>query len=313
MPKGLFTGCTIALFEKAPSVDAIEEALSSFAIRGRTDASGDNPWLGGAGVILDMDSELDGVVSVDIVEEPWPDAMGHPEEKPQLFGAWTLGALGPFSFPGVLERATQQAREWDAASAAKTHGAFVRVRSSYALGKSPDAPVIPEGYDPVVELFQLTAVTRALLDVPGALAYFDPNGEVMMDVAVLDRCMEFHAEHELPPFEAWSSVRIFQLGDLEGWTAMDTIGMPQLEVPDQEACFPEGVDPNEVALFLRNVSLYLLSNGPVINDGDSIDGPGGGWTAHHMEESLAPAPRPTIRWTPTFVGDVPEILHQSKR
>ena len=313
MPKGLFTGCTVALFEKAPTVEALEEALASFGVRARSSSSGENPWLGGPGVMLEMESGLGGVVSVDIVEEPWPDDMGDPEQQPELFGAWTLGALGPFTFPGSLERAVQQAREWDAGAAARDHRAFVRIRPSYVLGKGPEEPVLPEGYDPIVELYQLTAVARALLDLPDSLGYFNPSGEVLMNKTVLDSSMHFHAENELPPFEAWAAIRVFQLGDIDGWTVMDTIGMEQLELRDQEVCFPEGAcDPNEVAVFLRNLALYLLSDQPDIHSGDTIDGPGGNWSALLVEESLAPAPRGTIRWT-RVEDEIPAALKQTKR
>lgn len=50
-----------------------------------------------------------------------------------------------------------------------------------------------------------------------------------------------------------------------------------------------------------------------IAGGDTIDGPGGAWRARVMEESLAPAPRPTLRWVPTFVGDPPDGLAPAAR
>src|SRR5690606_38263004 len=109
--------------------------------------------------------------------EPWPDAMGDPEQEADLFAAWTMSALGPFTFPGALERSVEHAMRWkDARARVPAHRAFVRARSSYVLGKGGDAPIIPEGYDPIAELFQLTAITRAVLELPGAVAYFYPSG-----------------------------------------------------------------------------------------------------------------------------------------
>ncbi|HJL15130.1 MAG TPA: DUF4261 domain-containing protein [Sandaracinaceae bacterium LLY-WYZ-13_1] len=308
MPKGLFTGSTVVLFEAPPSLDSIERALGAFSPRGRREASEGDPWLGGPSVLVEMRAEVHGLATVDVVDRPWPDAMGDPQADPKLFGAWSFGAFGPFVFPGALERAAQHALGWpEADDVAGAHRAFVRARSSYVLGLGDDARVLPDDYDPVAELTFLTDLASALLGLPGALAFFDPSGEVFLSSAALEDLMARRREADLPPLDAWSNVRFFQLGDAAGWGLMDTVGMEQLEVTDQEACFPiDAVSPDEVAPFLRNVSLYLHDRGPVVEDGHTIEGPGGVWRAHACEESLAPAPRPTLRWVPTFAGEPPE-------
>jgi len=311
VPKGLFTNSTVVLFSSPPSLDAIEGALGLFDIEARREDRGDNPWLGGRGFILRMQPEVNGLVAVDVVEAPWPDQMGDPERDPDLFGAWCLGAFGPFVFPGGLERARRHALTLsDADSRVAMHRAFVRVRASYVLGQGPDAPVLPEGYDPVAEMHYLTKVARTLLELDGALAYFDPSGEVLEDRARVDRSIAHHASHHLPPFDLWSNVRFFQLGDDSPWGVMDTVGMEQVGVIDQEACFPiDRVSPDDVAPFLRGLTLYLLENGDVIEDGHTVEGPGGVWRARRAEESLVPAPRKTLRWSPTFVPEpLPDAL-----
>lgn len=93
-------------------------------------------------------------------------------------------------------------------------------------------------------------------------------------------------------------MRLFNLDD--GWLMMDTVGMQQLDLPDLEACLRRGsVQPNQVANFLRNAALYLLNNGEVIKDGETMDGPGGcRWQAKLFENGISPAPRRVLRWLP---------------
>jgi Domain of unknown function (DUF4261) len=48
--------------------------------------------------------------------------------------------------------------------------------------------------------------------------------------------------------------------------------------------------------FLRNVALYVLNNGEVINDGDTMEGPGGiRWQADRFENGPRDPPRRVLR------------------
>jgi len=308
MPKGLFTATLAVLFEQVPSIEAIEAAIESTQVAGRREAAPENPWLGGESVLIPMRPEVNGMVTVDIVDAPWPDAMGDPKEDVALFGAWSVGAFGPFTFPGSLVRACAQSMGWAEADAGVgKHKAFVRARASYVFGKEADAPPLPAEYDPVAELFFLTELCRDLLKIDGAIACFAPSGEVVLDRENLERILGEREEAEVPPLDVWSNIRFFQLGDAEGWSLMDTVGNDQLEVRDLEVAFPTGkVDPADMASWLRWVTVYAMNES--IKDGDTIDGPGGGWRAKLMNKSLAPGPRETLRWVPTFVDVLPEGL-----
>lgn len=81
---------------------------------------------------------------------------------------------------------------------------------------------------------------------------------------------------------------------------MDTVGNHQLDIPDVEACFHSAsFDFNEVDNFLRNVSLYILNHGEVINDGDTMDGPGHcRWQSHQFDNGICDPPRRVLRWLP---------------
>ena len=185
-------------------------------------------------------------------------------------------------------------------------------KSSYALGPSqtalPGFPgavgtqvLLPPDYNPAEELRFITQIARALLRVNGALRYFNPNGETLHSAAFLKESIEYHEARAILPLEVWSNVRVLRFPQVEDWIAMDTVGMEQLGVADHEACFPsEAFDRGEVDHFLRNSTAYVLQNGPIIQDGDTMNGPGGmSWRAQSCDESLGPPPRDTLRWRPS--------------
>ncbi|MCA9594950.1 MAG: DUF4261 domain-containing protein, partial [Myxococcales bacterium] len=50
---------------------------------------------------------------------------------------------------------------------------------------------------------------------------------------------------------------------------------------------------------LRNATEYIREQGPVVQDGDTMDGPNDTrWQAQTEMESLAPRPRTVTRWLP---------------
>ena len=96
---------------------------------------------------------------------------------------------------------------------------------------------------------------------------------------------------------------------------MDTIGMSQLDASDQEACFPlDAYKPSEVASFLRNACAYVVQEGPVIRDGDTMDGPHNlTWQGVNLKESRIAPPREVIRWFPLDGWQVPAELTKQLR
>ncbi len=307
MPKGMFTQTVCVLLKQPISCAQLEPALSAFAIRGRQEDS--ESWAyGGPALTLDFRPEVNGYVVVDTVDQPWPDHMGDAQNEAMLFGAWSMGFFGPFAFPGGLQRAAQQCWGWEAGKkVANRHKGFVRIRSSYVLGGDENAPVMPEAYDAVAELRFVTDVASALLQLPQALCYFNPNGEVLRDRDGLRQSLEFAQSAKLLPLDIWSNVRLFNLeGD---WSLMDTVGNGQLDLPDIEAGFAPGYDYGEIDRFLRNISWYLLQKGEVIKAGDTMDGPGNvPWQARCPENALTDPPRRVMRWLPLDDADVPAPL-----
>lgn len=309
MPKGMFTQGVCVLLDQPVSLDDVESALHEFEIRARHEAN--ESWaFGGPTLIVPYRLESNGLVSVDTIDQCWPDDMGDPQEETMVFGAWSMGYFGPFAFPGSLDRAAQQCWSWEPGKMIPDqHKTFIRIRSSYAFGAKDDDPVIPNDYDPLPELEFVTKMATSLLDLTGALCYFNPNGEVLRNQDGMRESLNYGWANDLPPLDLWSNIRVFNVND--EWSLMDTVGNSQLDVPDAEACFhSDSFDFNEVDNFLRNVSLYVLNNGEVINDGDTMDGPGEiNWQCHSIEDGLCDPPRRVLRWLPKDDRPVPpEIL-----
>lgn len=308
MPRGLWSQSIAVLTRTAPSLDALRALLARHELR---DRQGNASWMGAAeSLLFPFRPEVNGWIELDVQARPWPDGMGDPQSDADLFGAWSMGAFGPGAFPDNLARAVDQCMPCPevAAQAAAEHGAFVRARIAYVYGAGPDAKLLPPDHEPLAELATLADLGSALLELDGALAYFAPGGEVILDRKNLEASLRWSAEAGLPPLDVFSNVRLFQIGEAPGWSVMDTVGMDALFLPDAEACVPPGVDLDEVANWLRNMQLYLLEKGAIIEVGHTIRGPGGGWVAIEASaDGLVSPPRRTLRWVPAGM-EIPEVF-----
>ncbi len=298
MPRGFFTQSACVLLAKPTSLDVITPLLSEFQIAKRIDEFKEIHF-GGPSLIVAFRPEVNGYVNMDVREGTWPDHMGDPKVEPMLFGAWTMGHYGPFTFPGGFRRAQEQLWAWpEGKNVVARHTAAIHIRASYVFGADKDAKILPPDYDALAEMHFITRLAVALMKHPDALAYFNPNGEILADERMLLKSLDYHKQQELPPFDIWTNIRV--LNPNNGWMIMDTVGMEQLDRPDLEACFPaKKYELGEVSYFLRNCCLYLLKNGEVIKDQNTMNGPGGiNWQAHHVEKELSAPPRRLIRWFP---------------
>jgi hypothetical protein len=301
MHKGMFSQGLSVLTSAPVSLDEMQAALVAFSVLGRPKMDG--PWqFSGPTLIIDFRTEANGKVAVDFVNRAWPDSMGDPKKDPTTFGAWGMGQFGPHTFPGNLERAGQHSWNWEPGKTiAKKHTGFIRVRSSYCFGAKDDTPVLPENYDPLAEMEFLTSLAKALLEMPQALCYFNPGGEVLRDAESFAQILDFSSENDLVPLPAWMNVRFFKLN--AEWFCMDTVGNQQLDMPDIEAIFTTAEhEPGQIDNYLRNVTLYLLQAGAdVLKEGEAIDGPNERnltWRVQIPEQPLSPAPRPVLRLFP---------------
>ena len=313
--KGQIAATTCVFYERPVAFSQLEHAVGKDYEIVKTVEEPATEWMfSGATLVVPYRAEANGFAIVDLVDQPWPDAMGDPVKEKMLFAAWASGQFGPFAQPGGLKRATEQCWAWPPGKGvtADAHSAFARARISYSLGGAAEGkPLLPDDYDPIAELQFLTQLTTRLMNLPQTLCYYNPNGEVLRGRAeTKDAIKHADADGELP-LELWANVRLFNLVD--GWLMMDTAGHPQFNAPgkppfpDIEAVFPKGkYDPREMDTFFRNLTSYLIANGATtINDGDTIDGPGGNWTVLARKNGLMMPPRNTLRLCP--VGEtIPE-------
>lgn len=307
MAKGFFTQCVCLLTDGQTTIAHVKAALEARRVSVVKEApAAQDVWFGGPSLLVPFRPEANGYVNIDVVDAAWPDHMGDPKTETMLFGAWSMGHLGPHAFPGGLARAAQHAWAWEPGKrVAAAHKGFIRIRLSYVFGASGKASVYPDDCDPVAELTSLSKLVLALFDAPGVLCYFNPNGEVLLG---RDGFVEtFHGAHAAGklPLQLWSNVRVFRISDDFGF--MDTVGAAQLDLPDVEAAFPASeYEPGAVDYYLRNVTIYLLESGKQIGDDEPIDGPDEtdlGWSTKSLENGLIDPPRPVLRLFPARHAD----------
>lgn len=298
----MYTQCVVVLVDDVPRVADLANALADADVLGeRPGRTGEELWFGGPGLVVDYRGEVNGLVRVDIVDRPWPDSMGSPEgAEALLFGAWVMGNFGPCTFPGALEMALKQSRGWpDANRHVGRHRGFVRVQSSYVLGLPDDTPVTPRDYDAVDELRFVTDVQAALGNLPGAIAAFNPNAELVLPFETLERRINDHLQQDTLPVDTWANVRLFKVQDGgREWALFDTVGLQQLDLPEQECVLPlEHPSFDYAPGMLYTMAQYDASKGGVLGPNDTGTDLGGvNWRAVEFGEANVSPPRPVVRW-----------------
>ncbi len=299
MPKGLLTQTFCLLTNGHASIGDIKSSVLQRGFEvSREIPAGADLQFGGPSIVIPYRPDMNGCVAVDVVNQPWPDTMGHPQDDPMTFGAWGMGQFGPFTFPGGLERAVQNA--WGAPeckSLVAQHQGYIRFRMSYVFGAGLSALMMPAGCDAVAELVFLNRLIDAACLVPNVLCYFNPNGEVLRDARQFGATLRGCEEQGRLPLLLWTNVRMYDLN--ESLLFMDTVGNEQFDRPDVEAVFSKtSYEPDDVAHYLRNVTHYLLDSKREIKSGESIDGPGESglsWTIESSEKPVVAPPRNVLR------------------
>lgn len=133
-----------------------------------------------------------------------------------------------------------------------------------------------------------TLVIRELIDQLPAVAV--SWGSVL--VSADQFAGEFHRfqSEQVLPVRLWVMIQIS--GDGEGGTIVSTLGMDAFGLMEIEANSAP-MEPQDALQFVNNLADYLISNGPVIEDGDTV----GGSQSEHIK----------VRFAPSFregVGDV---------
>jgi hypothetical protein len=313
---GLFMQSGCVLFKKAPALDLIAEALKGHDLLVRSDAPW-NDWIAGGPSLTFSVPGIEGAkLVVDICDRPWPDEMGDAKKNPTLLGAWTMGAFGPAVYPGALRRATKVARQLDndvLQDASKNHRAFVRLRVTYVAGL--ESPVAPPNREPLKEMAALSEAAVALRSVPGALVWFNPNGDVMVPLDFLDQVVRPFRGGGPPPLAAWVGVRpgTIAVGG-EEWLMVDSVGMGTLGGTDVELVLPDPEHDADLNVLVK-VAFSLCRESidqPRPEEGDVVEGRTTSWRVVAGQQALAVPPRDVVRWVPEALTALPPEWKQRK-
>jgi hypothetical protein len=317
MAKGLFSQCLCLLTDGRTAIEDVRAALEKQGFEGIKLAKPQKDWRhGGPTLVFPFLPDVNGYAAVDLVDQPWPDAMADEKADPKTYAAWEKGHFGPLAYSGGLARAGEHSSAWESGRVvAAVHSGFIRLRTSYVFGTKGDKPVAPKDYDPLAELSFLSRVVLAVLEVPGVICYFNPNGEVLRDAAGFREMWDAAQKQEKVPLPLWTNVRFFNLP--EKVTLMDTVGNGQLDLRDVEAVFPKGKhSPGDIDRYLRRLTGHLLGLGRKITTGEDIDGPGESnksWTTDLAKDGTFAPPRRVVRVYPKDRRDaIQEALAASR-
>jgi hypothetical protein len=290
----------VVLFASLPSLSEVAEGLSGIPIARRRERDPESGyWFGGEGSLLvETDSGPNGAIAVELFHQPWPDPMGNPETDADLFGAWAMRQFGLTTFPYALARANAEGT-----AARSDHVGFVRLNLSYVFGAEDDALVCPDERNVGAELRAMARLARGLCDLPGALGWFAPNGEVWLPVEEAREMLTRQAEGELV-HQLWVSTRAYPAGKhlLVETVGVTTLGQQMGSAYDhQVVVLPDlGLDGDVVSRFVVELS-GLARGGSDVAPSEPVLGPGGRWFAS-LVETDNPPPRSVVRW-----------IHESER
>jgi hypothetical protein len=283
------------LFDRLPSLSEVADGLTGVPIARRRERDADSSyWFAGEGSLLvQTSSGTNGAIAVDLFHRPWPDAMGNPETDAELFGAWATRQFGLTTFPYGLARANAEGT-----AARSDHLGFVRLNLSYVFGAEDDSLVCPEDRDVQAELQAMARLARALCDLPGAVGFFAPNGEVWQPTSRAKGLLELQAAGEFVR-ELWITTRAYPAGK---HLLVETVGVATLArkmaaaYDHQVVVLPDlELDGDVVARFVVELS-GLTRGGSDQVPSEPVLGPGGRWFAS-LVETDNPPPRSVVRWT----------------
>jgi hypothetical protein len=121
--------------------------------------------------------------------------------------------------------------------------------------------------DPVRRRLVITAVTAIAAKQPGVMAVYWPEAALVVYPPLFVNMAETINSPEAPPLYLWVDLRAFRNED--GTTGLFTAGLSALGHMEME--MPRiDMEPGELREWLLNIMYYLLENGPVLEDGQTI-------------------------------------------
>ncbi|WP_409214571.1 DUF4261 domain-containing protein [Prosthecobacter sp.] len=158
------------------------------------------------------------------------------------------------------------------------------------------------------ELRWLLDLATLFADLPEAVAFFNPNGEVIMRFDELAEFLEDAHSQTLFPVQAVIATRGYRID--ESWSLVDSVGMAQFGLSDHEfAISGATIAKDETILFLLNLVHYQIDKRVEIGDRHTTDGPGGKvWRAEERGQACLLPPRKVLHWKTEDAPPEPELL-----
>lgn len=138
---------------------------------------------------------------------------------------------------------------------------------------------------PVMEQYQIMAnYADLILELfPDCIGIYWPHSQRLVPREV------FQSSHwnskELHFLDGGLNVRFFNITGTDEML-FDTLGLTSIGLPDLQ-CHCKNLEPDEVVMFLRNLSAYLYRNGDIIKDGNTVEGINGDKWVCQREDSMA--------------------------
>ncbi len=120
---------------------------------------------------------------------------------------------------------------------------------------------------PIRRRMLLTAVTGLAAGQQGVMAVYWPEATHLVYPQLFAEMAADIASSEAPPLWLWLDLRVFLNDDGTSGlftTGMRPLGLMEIEVPRIE------MQPGELREWVLDIVHYLIENGPVLNDGDTI-------------------------------------------
>ena len=139
--------------------------------------------------------------------------------------------------------------------AVRTHRSHVLITITQGTGTAIERRLI------------LSSITAMVADCSGIEAVFWPEATQLIYPPVFEEIVSIHHSPTDPPLLLWIEVRVLRNDDdsvMVFTTGLGALGLMEIEVPHLD------MEPGEARMWLLDVASYLVENGPVLNDGETI-------------------------------------------
>src|SRR5215471_719040 len=90
--KGIISQGVCLLTDGRTTIADVRSTVERAGFQVAREIEAQESWcFGGPAVLIPYRPEVKGAAAIDVVDRPWPDAMGDPKSDFTVFGAWSMG------------------------------------------------------------------------------------------------------------------------------------------------------------------------------------------------------------------------------